>query len=198
MIKVAAKRSTPIDWAEFTSRLQGFSGICHEVLPPRIGRIPFATSLLHKQVVRTEIGELLLDLKKHASGKKPVSALLTDPRGRILCASWSSTGTNRTLHAELRLVHSLYENGSNSFPDNSTLWVSLRPCAMCSAQILAFSNPKAPVKVCFLEDDPGPASKNSCLFPGSELWIAAGKPLIEVTRLSESDTSGQAVAPQER
>jgi hypothetical protein len=38
-------------------------------------------------------------------------------------------------------------------------------------------------KIRFLEDDPGPMSKNSCLFVGSDLWKSAGAPRIDIKEI---------------
>ncbi len=183
MIKVAAKRATVLDDEAFHEETTNFSGDSIEVLPPP--GFEFHDSNLPLKSVHPfrSIPEFLEELKKKATGKTRVSALLTDREGMVITSSWSRTGLNRTHHAELQLVQNLYHSGVVYFPDHSTLWISLRPCAMCSAQILGLMRRSKGFKVRFLEDDSGPMSKNSCLFEGSDLWKSAGHPRIDIQKI---------------
>jgi hypothetical protein len=179
MIKVAAKRTTALDGEAFQGLTKNFFGDSIEILAPP--RFEFQDPQVPSDVIPcVDIRDLLEGLKVNAIGKTRVSAVLTDVEGKILAYSWSRTGINRTDHAELLLVQNFYHPGAEHFPDHSTLWVSLRPCAMCSAQILALMKHSNGFKIRFLEDDPGPMSKNSCLFEGSDLWKSAGRPAIDI------------------
>jgi hypothetical protein len=183
MIKVAAKRATVLNDEAFRGETISFSGDSIEMLPPP--GFEFHDSNLPSKSVppfRT-IPEFLEHLKEKATGKTRVSALLTDQEGKVITYSWSRTGLNRTNHAELQLVQNLYHSGVSYFPDHSTLWISLRPCAMCSAQILGLMKCSKGFRIRFLEDDPGPLSKNSCLFEGSDLWKSAGRPRIDIKEI---------------
>ncbi len=180
MIKVAAKRACELDLHDFIKFLTSFEGGAFEVRPPI--PLPFRNPdvLVGSMAPRDSIPRHLTSLLYMASGRTRVSAMLTDAVGRVLAISWSRTHSNRAAHAELELVQNLYADGFTRFPDHSTLWISLRPCAMCAAQILAFMDGSEGFKIRFLADDPGPASKNSCLFEGSALWRSSGCPKVDI------------------
>ncbi|MBU6152703.1 MAG: hypothetical protein KGP28_00245 [Bdellovibrionales bacterium] len=119
-------------------------------------------------------------LLERATGRRKVASILTSDEGEVISYSWSRSLANRTSHAELQLTHSLFQSGMSGFPLDCTLWVSLRPCAMCSAILLKFSNKIRPTRIRFLQDDPGPAAQNSCLVHGSFLWRHAGHPTLDI------------------
>jgi hypothetical protein len=183
MIKVAAKRTTVLDDEVFHDETSSFSGESIEILPPPGFEFLHSNLPSGSTLPLRAIPEFLEDLKEKATGKTRVSALLTSEEEKIISYSWSRTGLDRTHHAELQLVQNLYHSGVACFPDHSTLWVSLRPCAMCSAQILGLMKRSKGFKIRFLEDDPGPMSKNSCLFVGSDLWKSAGAPRIDIKEI---------------
>jgi hypothetical protein len=183
MIKVAAKRATVLRVEAFHDETSSFSGDSIEILPQPMFEFHDSNSLSKSVHPFRNIPEFLERLKEEATGKTRVSALLTDREGKVITYSWSRTGLNRTNHAELQLVQNLYHSGVAYFPDHSTLWISLRPCAMCSAQILGLMKCSKGFKIRFLEDDPGPLSKNSCLFEGSDLWKSAGHPRIDIKEI---------------
>jgi hypothetical protein len=181
MVKVAGKRITYLPIDDFLERFYAHQGEFREVSPP--SQSSFFEGLIPRDLLASEgnIKHWLELLRGRASGRTRVSAILTGAEGKVVAYSWSQSLENRTNHAELQLVHSLVEQGLQGFHRESTLWVSLRPCAMCSAQILSFSKKESPIRVKFLDDDTGPAARNSCLYPGSELWRLAGSPNIDVS-----------------
>jgi tRNA(Arg) A34 adenosine deaminase TadA len=170
MIKVAAKRSTVLSQDELRNRLGTHPGAILPVPSPTPGR--FTTRELPSAIPTA----LLESLKSLSKSPKPVSAVLLSPDGMPLLGAWSANEIDRTAHAELNLVRAWFAEHRAPAPAGSTLQVSLRPCAMCAAQILALSGEPGRVRVVFHEEDPGPLSKNSCLVPGSDLWHRAGKP----------------------
>lgn len=171
MIKVAAKRFAVVNPDEWNSRFTSFTGARNLVSPPTL------STLTHtREPPSGAIKEVLADLKLRSEGFPRVSAALLDPDGRVLLASWSRTASDRTAHAEVNLVEAWFTLHSQSVPAGSSLHVSLRPCAMCAAQILALAGTPSGLRIVFHEEDPGPASKNSCLVPGSDLWKKAGSP----------------------
>ncbi len=171
MIKVAAKRFAVLSPHEWDERFGGFEG----------GVKPLTPFVAGAEGHTFDPGpgspnELLAHLRLKSAGVPAVSAVLLDPRGRALLGSWNLTSVDRTAHAEVNLVEAWFAKHREPVPRGSTLHVSLRPCAMCAAQILALAgNPKA-LRVVFHQEDPGPASKNSCLVPGTDLWMKAGSP----------------------
>ena len=176
MIKVAAKRFEVVSPEEWDSRSGTFTGKRHLITLPEI--------LAHAHTHETRPGTiepLLAEFKLKSDGFPRVSAALLDPEGRLLLVSWSMTATDRTAHAEVNLVDAWFRSRREPPPRGSTLHISLRPCAMCAAQILALAGDPSGIRVVFHEEDPGPASKNSCLVPGSDLWKKAGSPAWRAT-----------------
>lgn len=171
MIKVAGKRYEVVSGAEWTTRVSDFGGPKIQLgeIPAEPGRHEFAPE--PGNPIRT-----LTRLRDRAGGRPAVSALLVDPSGKSLLGAWSGTDEDKTAHAEVNLVQAWFDHHPAPVPRGSTLHVSLRPCAMCAGQILALAGEPGALRVVFHEEDPGPASKNSCLVPGSDLWFKAGSP----------------------
>jgi tRNA(Arg) A34 adenosine deaminase TadA len=170
MVKVAAKRSTVLSPGELKKRLLAHAGA---ILPVPL---PAPGSFTTREFRSTNPTVLLEALKLRSKSPKPVSAVLLGPDGVPLIGAWSANEIDRTAHAELNLVQAWFAGHPTAAPAGSTLQVSLRPCAMCAAQLLALSGEPGRIRIVFHEEDPGPFSKNSCLVPGSDLWHRAGKP----------------------
>jgi tRNA(Arg) A34 adenosine deaminase TadA len=126
---------------------------------------------------------VLEPLLARSTAVKPVAAVLIGPEGGLLGASWNTSSTDKSAHAEYNLMRGFLLSGGR-IPAGSTLLVSLRPCALCAGVILTASDDMGGIRVRFLEEDPGPASKNSCLMPHSDLWRRAGSPTVDVAWLS--------------
>ena len=173
MIKVAAKRSSVLSAESFHERVEALD----EDLVLVSGPLP-GTSVT-RELGSTDPVNLLLQLKSRSRSPKPVGAVLLSPEGQPLIGAWSANEVDRTAHAELNLVRAWFESSPDLPPAGSVLQVSLRPCAMCAAQILALSGEPGRLRIFFHEEDPGPLSKNSCLVPGSDLWKRAGEPAWE-------------------
>jgi deoxycytidylate deaminase len=183
MIKVAAKRFSLLSKESWISAFANHTGSFSEVFPPPTQEFFLPSPLVGMEIRPHQIPEHLLLLKSFAQGLRPVSAILTGEDNRILAYSWSETNQNRTAHAELGLIHSFLNEGLSSKAKGAILWVSLRPCAMCSAQILGLMTILPDLKIRFLDEDQGPASKNSCLFAGSDLWRKAGSPHFDLAKI---------------
>ncbi len=181
MAKVAAKRLASVEKQTLQEVYRSFHGQKIEIAAPKALPFEDPSIPLGMHLETDEVGRTLEKLLQHASGKTRVSALLAGPDHRLIAFSWSRTMVNRTSHAEAELVHNLFESGLREFPHGSTLWITLRPCAMCSAIIHSFCPGKNPFRIRFLAEDQGPFSKNSCLYKGSQLWRAAGQPDIDIS-----------------
>jgi tRNA(Arg) A34 adenosine deaminase TadA len=120
-------------------------------------------------------------LQENAHGFKRVSALALGPGQELLGFAWSTAEPNQTLHAEWNLARWIFERRGTGLPAGSTIHSSLEPCAMCAAMILSLFEEGETVRVSFLEPDRGPAARNTCLKPGTDLWKSAGRPVIEKT-----------------
>jgi len=182
MIKVAGKRFQSLTPAEWESRFSGFEGAHRLLGPSHVGVNDHAFD-----PAPALPADLLAQFRSMARGIPAVSALLLDPDGHPLLGSWSRTSEDRTAHAEVNLVAAWFQRHRGPAPRGSTLHVSLRPCAMCAAQILALSPEPGSLRVVFHEEDPGPASKNSCLVPGTDLWLKAGSPAWRARFIKNQD-----------
>ena len=196
MIKVAAKRADVLSRAAFDQFFFTLSSTLPQIeVHPSTPRLPEmsiitdeADALTFSQAIDT-----VLALKNNSAthrqrfqSDRSVGALLVSSAGKILGRGWNTNGENRTLHAELNLVRSYTMSTRKLLPINSTLIVSLQPCAMCAAQIHAFSENIEKLKIIYLEKDGGPHSKNSVLVSGSDLWIKAGSPKIDCSLLEKT------------
>ena len=180
MIKVVAKRASVLPEIDYGDAFLKASvdGSRIEVSPaePRVFDLPNAPASF---ISETEIANFALSLKPHSD--KPVGCVLISLTGKVLAYAWNTNSENRAQHAELNLIRSLQGKGLAKIPPHSTLWVTLKPCAMCAAQILAVAAENLPtVKIIYLEDDPGPKAQNSVLMRGSDLWTKAGEPDIQL------------------
>jgi hypothetical protein len=96
-----------------------------------------------------------------AQRDRPLLAALLDPGGHVLLAARNTSGTNRTLHAELNLVHAWWMATGRPLPAGSRLLATLRPCRMCAALIVRAA--AAPLEVLYLHEDPGPLAQDTLL-----------------------------------
>jgi pyrimidine deaminase RibD-like protein len=184
--KVAAKRISVIPKDAFQRLKESHVGDQIQMKRGNLRTFNLGEEIKHPIHVHPEQAQdYLSTLILKASGTTPVGAMLVDQDHRLIAHAWSQSEYNKTAHAELNLVQDLHERLGRTIKPGSTLYISLRPCAMCSAQILALSEEIAQVKIRFLNEDPGPASKNSALYRGSELWIRAGSPNIDITSMNE-------------
>lgn len=102
-----------------------------------------------------------------AERDRPVVAVLVGADGRIRWAARNAGGRNRALHAEVCLVLGHVE-AHGPLPVGSTLLVSLEPCRMCAALIVAHA--AGPLAVRFTTPDPGPLARDTAL--GAAGWLA--------------------------
>lgn len=208
-IKVAAKRASVLDppaYKELKTRLMaehaspaveitlpgGTAGVLtHSELRELKDRamagwdaVSSVASGTHGHVwTRAHAQRVLEPLLSRSTAVKPVAAVLIGPEGGLLGASWNTSSTDKSAHAEYNLVRGFLLSG-RMIPASSTLLVSLRPCALCAGTIMAASEDIGQIRIRFLEEDPGPASKNSCLMAHSDLWRRAGSPAVDVAWLS--------------
>ena len=186
MIKVAAKRASALTQEQFEEEQKKSTST--QILSPKVFQNEFQlnNSNTHfpleeqkKRLVLKTKSRSLHSLHRYESDRAVGAAAFTQT-GEIINLSWNTNAKNKTLHAELNLVRSYEQKAKTLFPDHSEIWVSLKPCAMCAA--LLFSSVKNPetLKIVYLEDDPGPFSKNSVFCEGSDLWIKAGRPKLSI------------------
>jgi tRNA(Arg) A34 adenosine deaminase TadA len=120
------------------------------------------------------------DLLMKSDSLKPVASAFFDPQGKLVAHAWSTSMSNRTEHAESNLIYHIQDRNLSARCLGGTLISTLRPCAMCAANITSYFSKSSAVKIRFLQEDPRPLSKNSTLIPGSDLWARAGRPDFEI------------------
>ena len=192
-LKVAAKRYQTLSESEFSKSVQAFHGPRVEVEPAPLSifnhpETPLPGSALPRgeiiQTLNQLVGSFSETRSKLSSEERSVATILLSADQRVISYAWNSGQKNRAQHAELSLAQNFFAQHQAGFPEGSCLFVTLKPCAMCSSFILAMS-PAKNFSIEFLFDDPGPASKNSCLVPGTDLWKKAGQPKISMTQIKE-------------
>jgi hypothetical protein len=188
-IKVAAKRSATHDIQSFEELRCRLSKGVARVIPINLSGAQGGV-LLDPAFFQTKEVKPTLDLLlKRSTGIKRVAAALLGPDGHWLGGAWNTAKLDRSAHAEYNLARGLLLSGMK-IPKDSTLFVSLRPCAMCAGAIWSACESLEEVHIRFLEEDPGPASKNSCLVVYSDLWLRAGSPGLDVIQFEpNSDKS---------
>ena len=187
MTKVAAKRISILPEGDFQQLKHNHFANSLQMTRKRVRNFRLDKEIQSPFLLgQKQVQDYLNALTSRASGTTPVGAILVDQDHHLIAHAWSESEHNKTAHAELNLVQDLHERLGKTIKPGSTLYISLRPCAMCSAQILALCEDLSQVKIRFLNEDPGPASKNSVLYRGSDLWIRAGSPIIDITSLKES------------
>jgi tRNA(Arg) A34 adenosine deaminase TadA len=201
MVRVAAKRASILDEDGFSDRFLAAEadGEIIEVSP--------AATPEFKAVVPEKFSNLedamtfAVELKNRAKANpepalsdRHVGAVLLGKHLEVLAYAWNTNGTIRTQHAELNLIRAFLENEAKcgrlnaKIPADSTLIVTLKPCAMCAAQIVAASDSISTLKIIYLEDDPGPKSKNSVLVKDSELWKKYGEPKVQLIHFQQMNS----------
>jgi hypothetical protein len=185
MIRVVAKRASFLPEIEYVEAFLNASadGSRIEVSPnePLLFDIPNAPKFFGAE---KEVAEFAITLRSQSFQgdiRKPVACVLISSSNEVLAYAWNTNEKNRAQHAELNLIRSLKTHGLHKIPASATLIVTLKPCAMCAAQIFtAAAENSSTLKIIYLEDDLGPMAQNSVLVKGSTLWTKAGEPDIRL------------------
>ncbi len=183
VVKVAAKRMSMLDRdanRELRHPSPPFAREVEVYAPPALEFGAGANCAGSRTLRPDEVAPFLRALQENARGFKRVSALALGPDGALLGYAWSTAESNQTLHAEWNLARSIFAQRGGELPAGATIHSSLEPCAMCAAMILSLFREGEPVRMSFLEPDPGPAARNTCLKSGSDLWKKAGRPVVEM------------------
>ena len=177
MIKVAAKRArimTEFESYDMTEKLANKKWV--EVFADVKTQLGEFSSLIGKKISNEEALNLVHQFAKKSELKevrsesdRPVGAILLSKENEVLSLGWNTNAKQRIHHCEVNLIRNYLLRTGKLIPADSTLVVSLKPCAMCAAQLLTFSEDFSSLRVLYLEDDPGPAATNSVLVAGSDL-----------------------------
>jgi hypothetical protein len=188
MIKVAAKRArimTEFESYEFTEKLSGQSWV--EVFPSFEDKVGDQSNLIGQTISSEEAVVLAKELSfksakndENFESDRAVGAVLISKKNEILSVGWNTNARQRIHHCEVNLIRNYLIRTGQKIEPNATLIVSLKPCAMCAAQLFTFSENFSSLKVIYLEDDLGPAAQNSVLMKGSDLWKKAGSPHVNM------------------
>lgn len=102
-------------------------------------------------------GEVLHDFNRN------VAAILVNKAGALLGFGINSNAKNKTLHAEVNLLHRLYHEGQGKIPEGATLYVTHKPCKMCSGMIYHWSESPQSLKVIYAFEEQGAMSRHTIL-----------------------------------
>jgi hypothetical protein len=171
-VKVAARRVDyscvePVEFVKPSVELFPAEGSADQLLAEwvdgRIGGRRFRDTL--------EIWSFLDQLSCEAQQVKPrimalpVSALLLDSDGGVLSWGVNSAWDYRAQHAEANLIRRWHRKGSPGVP--ASLWVTRKPCKMCSGWIWDALLARAAVTVEYRDPDEGPLARLTVLDPGT-------------------------------
>lgn len=90
---------------------------------------------------------------------REIAVLICDEQGRLLEHATNSNYKNKTMHAEVTAIQNYFRRTGQSLPENTRIYVSLKPCVMCSAMISKLAPDSC--QVIYFQDDPGPMAKNT-------------------------------------
>ncbi len=95
----------------------------------------------------------------------PVSAMLLDADGAVLAWGVNSAWDYRTQHAETNLIRRWNRLGSPGAP--ASLWVTRKPCKMCSGWIWDALLTQGSVAIHYRDPDDGPLARTTVLDSGT-------------------------------
>lgn len=157
-VQLAAKRVTVLSPAEYQSRFAPIESDV-ELPPPSAAFSAFAPPVGSDPVTLVE----WMNAFQFQTSDRPILASLVDNEGRAIMAATNSSSSNRLRHAEVNLVRSYVQKHGRKIPEGYSIWVSLKPCRMCSGFIYELSEDGPTMNVHFIKDDPGPMARHSPL-----------------------------------
>ncbi|WGL60962.1 Bd3614 family nucleic acid deaminase [Pigmentibacter sp. JX0631] len=98
-----------------------------------------------------------------ALSDRKIAAILVDENYNVLAYGLNSNAKNRTRHAEIDLIYRFYNQNKKKLPKNSKLFITLKPCIMCSNMITECAEDIVNIKVYYFEKDNGTFSKKTTL-----------------------------------
>lgn len=121
---------------------------------------------LNQKLTQEELVRLLKNLTAVApktehryQQDRAVGAVLLDKDNTLLALAHNTNHQNKTLHAEVNLL----QTWQKPLPDGSRLITSLEPCKMCAGLIHSYIENLKNFRLEFLENDHGPATRQSWL-----------------------------------
>ncbi|KYG66389.1 hypothetical protein AZI86_04870 [Bdellovibrio bacteriovorus] len=181
MLRVVAKRASegilPRDHGLETNLQFQEVGVKDEVLFPTTKLSSENTQDLASVALMfariTQADQILLRLSEMASavsrGKilhdyhRDIAAVLMGPEGDCLSYGLNSNALNKTLHAEVNLVHRLFKDRGVKIPKGSVLYSTHKPCKMCAGIIHDWSEDPRHVQVYYHHHEDGGLSRATAL-----------------------------------
>ena len=181
MIKVCAKRSQVHSPIEFNLALKAARQAARDEVflspktPPVFRQADFPNQLRTNDEIKHWLEKISDD---------SIGAILLSSDHTVLGYAKNTAEAYRTQHAEMNLIQNYLDKNGRLIPEGSKIAVSLKPCAMCAAKIMAAAERYESLEIIYLHDDPGPKANNSVLIKDSDLWKKAGSPALpKITQL---------------
>lgn len=181
MIKVAAKRMTPgVRELPFpvSESMKVFKVTSDFANPPDLNLLKQVESMnawsmtphTHEDFMKLAFQIASWPDLNPAPIQRQVAAILvtSEPNSEkttILAACRNTNAKNKTLHAEVNLVQSLYQETGQIIPANSRIYTTLKPCRMCASMIWCCASDRTSLEVFYGADDPGPHARDLVLPP---------------------------------
>jgi tRNA(Arg) A34 adenosine deaminase TadA len=177
MLKVAGKRATfDVEAKDHQQALSQFtfievgegriiinsaSGVFPAHLKEKLQFLPRELSAQFEVLkLLAETNPSLPDL--HDSNRK-IAALLLDEQQKVIGIGLNQNAKNKTLHAEVNLVQSLYLETGLRIPKNSILLSTHKPCKMCAGMIFDSCEHPDSLRVYYQTEESGGLSRNTVL-----------------------------------
>ncbi len=109
---------------------------------------------LSQQVPR---GEVLHDYDRN------IAALLISKNGEVLSYGVNSNSKNKTLHAEVNLIHRYFREQGDKIPEGAVLYSTHKPCKMCAGMIYDWIGDSKSVRVYYSVEETGGLSAQTVL-----------------------------------
>ncbi len=187
-IKVCAKRATELSKEAYQSKLEDLRKSHSEQtirasLPPTFEISGFPHVFQSIAGAAKALSQNSMD---------SITAILLSPSLQVLGFAKNTNDIHRAQHAETNLIQNYLISTNTKLKPGTKILISLKPCAMCAAQIYAAAERFHELEVYYLNDDPGPKAKNSVLIKDSDLWKRAGSPALpKFAQLLYSSIDGQ-------
>jgi tRNA(Arg) A34 adenosine deaminase TadA len=94
---------------------------------------------------------------------RSIEAWLLGADGRLLGCAVNSSGRNRTLHAEMNLLHFWWQRARKPLPARARIVTTLEPCPMCAGAIWECIEEREYFLVQYLQPDLGTVVRRSVL-----------------------------------
>ncbi|MGY3802663.1 Bd3614 family nucleic acid deaminase [Pigmentibacter ruber] len=98
-----------------------------------------------------------------ALSDRKIAGLLVDKNFNILAYGLNSNAKNKARHAEIDLIYRYYKDKKTKIPKHSKLFITLKPCLMCSNMLSECAEDITTIKIYYFEKDHGRFSKNTSL-----------------------------------